>query len=179
MLFASSANAAIVLSINSPVAPVLAGDTLNVQVFVRGDAGDNGIALTADFGLSGGFFNSPAGLFGQPGMVGAGNIFAPGSSFNRDVNDFSLAYLSIDFLDTQFLPVADSLLAVLSINTTGLAAGTYDINVINADLNGNIGTFSGGSFTVAVPEPTSMLTVGLGMAGLWYGRRRMKSKVSA
>lgn len=181
VMFASSANAAIVLSVASPVAPVTAGTLLNVNVFALGDAADTGIVSTADFALSGGIFTSPnAGTFGLAGMIGNGNINAAGSSFTRDPGNNSLANLSIEFNVSQLFPAANQLFATLAIDTTGLADGTYNINITNADLDGNIGTFSGGTFTInAVPEPTSILTAGVGLVGLWYGRRRMKKKAIA
>ena len=181
VMFASSANAAIVLSVVSPGAPVTAGTLLNVNVLALGNAADSGIVTTADFSLSGGIFTGPnAGTFGLTGMIGNGNINAAGSSFLRDPGNSSLANLSIEFNTSQLFPAGDQLFATLAIDTTGLAGGTYNINITNADLDGNPGTFSGGTFTItAVPEPTSILTAGFGLVGLWYGRRRMKKKAIA
>ncbi len=67
----------------------------------------------------------------------------------------------------------------------GFELSTIDLTSGAASFVGNIGLTSGSVFSIAtnvssVPEPTTLLTVGLAAAGFgWYHRRRKVSKASA
>jgi hypothetical protein len=159
----------------SPGASFASGSgTRSVDVVARSDAADSGLTTTVDFALGGGAkFDTPnAGTFGGTGFLGEGNIVSSGSSFLRDPLNASVSNLSIEFTNPQLIPSTNTRLATLSIDITGLAVGTYAINITGVDLGGNPGTFNSGSFQItAVPEPSSLLAVGIGLGGLWIRRK--------
>lgn len=140
-----------------------------IDVLVSSDASDNTLFLIADFQLAAGVFPVAAGTFGQPGMVGFGNIQDPPASQFVSAGNNS-ATLSLDFTNAQPIPAADTLIARMFIDTTGVAIGTYAIQVTS--LSTQVGGSSvNGSFTISpVPEPSSLSL--LGIAGLFALRRR-------
>ena len=131
-----------------------------VDIFVRSDAADSTLFLTADFELSAGVFPVAAGIFDQAGMVGFGNIQAPPSSQFVSAGNNS-ATLTLDFTDPQLLPAVDTVLARMFIDTSGLGEGTYNIVVTSLAAQGPISSVNG-SFTItAVPEPSSLCLLGV------------------
>ncbi|TWU58698.1 hypothetical protein Poly51_14770 [Rubripirellula tenax] len=179
-MLVSTASAAVVIS--APASgPIFEQDSgiQSVDVFARwnGIGDPAGIALTVDFSLgNGATFDTPsAGIFDRSGLIGNGNIISAGSSFNRDTTNPGVAYLSIEYDLPQTFPTDDALLTTLSINTNGLAPGTYAVNIDDAQLDGNLGVFTGGSFQIvaaAVPEPGSFVALAAAGVALWVRRRR-------
>lgn len=175
--FASQANADVILSIGSGTFAADSG-LQTINIFARSTTAESTDFLVADFRIEAGTLGTPAGTFGGAGFIGAGNLQGT-SSFLRDAGDSRVGNLSLDFTALQALPTVDGLLATLSINTAGLAAGTYTIVGENfATLAGN-NNVSNGSFTIitAVPEPTSMALLGIAAGGLavrrvWNKRRK-------
>ncbi len=132
----------------------------SIDVFARSNDTNSLVGLTAFFELEGGIFEVPPGAFGQPGMIGSGNINAIGSNFQREPADPMQAGLSIEFLSPQLFPPTDTLLARLDFDVNGLTPGTYEIRFLNAFANGDpisTSNLTNGGFTIssgaAVPEP--------------------------
>lgn len=171
VLMSCTASAAFVLSIESDTFQQNSGvQALNVLIRANDAYATN--FLTADFEVSGGAnFTDPAGTFGQPGQVGAGNV-DPASAF---VGQSNQAYLSLDFTTSQTIPTTFQEIVTVSFDTTGLAPGTYDVSFLDIQAQGSGYSGTGGSFTIAataVPEPTSFALVGLAGAGAYIWRRR-------
>lgn len=183
-MFASSGNAAVVLSFGAPQTFAANSGIQSINVFANSTlgAGESAISMGADFALSGtAIFNAPnAGTFGGVGFIGNGNIVAGSSSFDRDTINTGL--LSIIFNNPQTVGAGPLPLATLLVDTTGLAAGPYTISVSNGFFGlGSIADTTG-TFNIsaaAVPEPGSMISAGLGLVGLLYGRRRFKKSAVA
>lgn len=147
----------------------------------------NGLSLVIDFSLDGGaVFDTPnAGTFGGVNFLGNGNInFTPLNIGDPPPSSFlsagSSGFLSIEFNSSQAMPTVSTLFARLNIDTTGLAVGTYGVNVDNVDfgLFNQSGTVQIGSFQItAVPEPNSIaLLATAGAMGAWVRKRRLAKK---
>lgn len=177
LVLSPSADAALVLVVQSPVSDFSTNTGIQyINVFASGDGmgSDSGLSLIADFSLPVGVsFESPiAGIYGDLGYIGNGNLFTGGSSFLRDPSNANLANLSIEFTATQSFSPSGQLLAKIAINTDGLAAGTYEINIDYSDLEGVAGTNTGATFNV-IPEPGSLtLIAAFGVLGIWVRKRR-------
>ncbi|MCY2977367.1 MAG: PEP-CTERM sorting domain-containing protein [Planctomycetota bacterium] len=176
----SNANAEIIMTIGSGTISSGAGP-ISIDVFARSTAGtESAFAFIADFRLATqGKFSNPPGTFGGLGFLGAGNINGPSSSFTIDAADSTnrTANLSLDFVSSQLFGSTDQRIATLSIDTTGVGAGTYNILGLNFDTgSGGAHRVNNGSFTVsAVPEPTSIAllsVVAVGVLGRKVLRRR-------
>lgn len=167
-------NAAIVLIVGSGTFAPDSG-LQPIDILVRSDAANTSLFLTADFQLSAGVFPTTAGVFGQAGMVGAGNIQDPPASQFVSAGNNS-ATLSLDFTNAQLFPATDTLLGRMFINTNGVATGTYNIQVTSFSTQASSNSVNG-SFTIStVPEPGSLCLVGL--ASLWALRRGRARKVA-
>lgn len=166
-----AASAALVLTVGTDTFAPNSGIRA-IDVLVRSNAADTSLFLTADFQLSAGVFPATAGVFGEVGMVGAGNIQDPPASQFVSAGNNS-ATLSLDFTSAQLFPAADTLLARMFIDTTGLATGTYAIQV-TAFASQVVGSSTvNGSFTISnVPEPSALCLVGV--ASLYALRRRKR-----
>lgn len=183
----SNANAAIIMTISTGSTFNVGAGPISIDVFAKTDGlagGNTSDVVIADFGLTQGSFSAVAGTFGEAGFLGAGNFQGtsflgrdPADATNRTVN------LSLDFTNPQLFPSSDQRLATLNIDTTGLAAGTYNVFVVPGSLatqGGTTSSFSNGSFTLisAVPEPTSIALLSVVVGGV-LGRkvlRRRKDK---
>ncbi len=173
-LLSQPLNAAIVLIVGSGTFATNSG-LQPIDILVSSNAGDTSLFLTADFQLSGAVFPLSAGEFGQPGMVGAGNIQAPPASQFVSAGNNS-ATLSLDFTNPQLFPAANTLLGRMFIDTTGVAIGTYSIQVTSFATQ-VASSSTNGSFTItAVPEPGSLCLVGI--ASLWALHKRRKSQTT-
>ena len=176
----SNANPAIIMTIGSGTFTAGAGP-ISIYVFERSTAGnESALAFIADFQLAtSGTFSNPPGTFGGLGFLGAGNINGATSSLTIDAADLTnrTANLSLDFVNNQLVGGTDQRIATLSINTTGVAAGTYNILGLNFDTgSGGAHQVNNGSFTItAVPEPTSIALLSAVVCGL-VGRRAMRRR---
>lgn len=182
-MFASSGNAALILSFENPTTFIPNGGIQSINVFARSSlpAGESVSTIGADFTLGGGaVFNTPnAGTFGGAGFTGFGNINPGGSSFDREtaVGSANVGYLSITFQNfaQQFTntptPFATLLVNPLSLQSFSISA----TNVFaGADSLGNASIVA-----TAVPEPTTLAMLAIvgvaGMARIAMRRRRVKS----
>jgi len=94
------------------------------------------------------------------------------SSGVLDPLDPRIAYLSLDFTVPQLIPTAvPGVLGTFNFNTNGLAPGTYGILLSALDSDGPNVVGTNGSFTISVPEPSTILITGIGLIGV-YARRR-------
>jgi len=182
-MFASTGNAAVTLTFGA--APTFVADSgiQSINVFANSSlvAGEASVVLGADFTLGGGaLFNSPnAGTFGGPGFIGNGNLDpTPGAStFDRDTTPafFNTGYLNINFNSAQTVTNSSTPLATLLVNTNGLTQGNYTISVTSGFFGAGTIADTSSSFNItAVPEPGTILTVGLCAVGFWYRQRRAK-----
>ncbi len=163
----------------------------NLSIFASSNnvANDAAFGMSVDFQITGAgspSFPSVAGTYGQPGMIGAGNIFG-GSSFNNGGVGFpSIANLNLQFNAAQPIPGAPTPLAAFTIDTSTFAPGTYTITPFSAAVDaatpsGQAFTLNGGSFTItAVPEPSSMVMLALPLCAIAFRRRsRLHQAVAA
>lgn len=168
-VFCHSACADIVLTAGSGTFQINSG-VQSVDILVRSNAADTTLFLIADFELEAGVFPTTAGVFGEAGMVGFGNIQSPPASQFVSSGD-NKATLSLDFTTPQPFPNVDTVLARMFIDTTGLAIGTYEIRVTSAATQVDTSSVNG-SFTItAVPEPGTLCFLGMTSLCL-LGRRR-------
>lgn len=137
-----------------------------------------------------------------PGSLGAidnlpiiiGNAVAPGifqDLYNFSITDpgtlygsviatnyagYNIAGLAVSLLDSSFTQIGAVDNTPTSFTFSGLAAGTYSLNVIGF-ATGATGGLYGGSFVVAtapVPEPETyaLMLAGLGVIGFMASRRK-------
>jgi hypothetical protein len=181
VVICSNASAEIIMTIGSGTFNAGAGP-VSIDVFARSTAGnESALAFIADFRLATqGKFANPPGTFGGLGFIGAGNINGPSSSFTIDPADSTnrTANLSLDFVSNQLFGSTDQRIATLSIDTTGVAAGTYNVLGLNFDTgSGGAHRVNNGSFTItAVPEPTSIALLSVVVGGL-LGSRAMRRRM--
>ena len=151
-----------------------------IIVLLRSDSSDAPLGLTADI-------DAPAqvdatGEFGSAGFFGEGNLNAS-SRFERDGSDLSLALLSLDFDTAQAVPMAETPLARINVNTSALAPGAYALtatNVVAFDSNAASIPIvvSNGTLTVsAVPEPATIALLTMIVGVTVVSRRRRKHSV--
>jgi hypothetical protein len=186
-MFVSLGSAAIIISFGAPPSFQTNSGIQSIPVFANSTlvGGEVGVGIAADFALGGGaLFNTPnAGTFGDPGFIGNGNINFGASSFDRDTTpgSFNIGSLNLTFQNfAGSIPNTPTPLATLLVNTANLALANYPISVTNGFFGiGSIANASGSFSITAVPEPSSILLCGLGVAGLWYQRRRSRMTVSA
>ncbi len=174
-----SLQAAVVMSIEPSISFEEGSGNRPVNLLVRTTAAESVIAITADFTIGNGAgFSNPPGVFGSPGFVGAGNL-AGSTLFVRGAgNNPLVANLSLDFSADQPLPGADSPIATFNIDITGLAPGFYPINFTGTTADSSVlplqssGVNGGFTILAAIPEPTSMLLLGVSISSLAIARRR-------
>lgn len=140
------------------------------------------LAFTADFTpQSGVSFYNPLGSFGETGMLGAGGINPSSDLIPSGGN----ANLVLDFDIPPDVTPSAALIATLNIDLDGLAPGDYQIAFSNVtgfsdmELTGSGGI---GTFTVEVPEPSTLTLAVLGLGGfvgVTMLRRRRARKVAA
>ena len=177
----TSANAQVIFDINEVM--VAAGDTVNVDVFASGDQTVIGFNLPVDIGLDG--TGVPAGLTLNPGFnsllpapsssvggpIGAADfvanssdLFGPGASLTATpVSAFTVSF------------TVDSGVADGTVFNLGLLDGTgFDVVGAGGTSIANSVQLSGGTITVsnAVPEPSGLALVLVGVGGLMIRRRR-------
>lgn len=170
-----AASAALVLTVGTDTFAPNSGIRA-IDILVRSNAADTSFFLSADFQLSAGVFPATAGIFGQAGMVGVGNIQDPPASQFVSAGD-NTATLSLDFTNAQLFPAVDTLLARMFIDTTGLAIGTYSIQVTAFASQVAGSTMNDGSITISpIPEPSALCLVGL--TSLCVLRRRKPIRVN-
>ncbi|MEL6107424.1 MAG: PEP-CTERM sorting domain-containing protein [Planctomycetota bacterium] len=149
-----------------------------IDVLIRSDAGDDPIAIGADFEILNAAFADPPGVFDQPGFYNEGNYNSV-SAIQADANNTSIVAMSLDIDNPLAISASNVLLARLFVDSQGLAPGTYDINVSNAFVLNSDGstpatTGVGGTLTIiaAIPEPSSSAVVGAAIGLLVMRRRR-------
>jgi hypothetical protein len=173
-LLTSPASADIIATVGSDTFFENSGvQSLDVTVFTT--ASESVTAFTADFELTGGAFLNPPGTFGMPGMVGSDSI-DPSSDFL--IGDPSAAFLSIIFDPAVGFPDTAGVIARLNFDVNGLAPGNYEIKLSNVFAQDGATSLvvipNNGGFTIAVPEPNSVVM--LLLAGLVaFGRRSRES----
>lgn len=163
---------------NHDLLPGTAGQT--VEIFVTGGDAIEGLNLNVQIGD--GLVN--AGPTIQAVDIITSTIFADNNEFGQldglaDPQIFATSVLTHFGTSVN----ADGLLATITLDTTGVSAGTYDLN-LTGTLNGDtnlIGFGTGGSPTpstitsgqiTVVPEPTSALLLTAGGLMLTARRRR-------
>ncbi len=172
-----------------------------VGIFTSGSPAAQAVnaAITVDFvNLSpgtGGAWNflpgpNGAGSFGQSGWLGSGGALGTLST-TPGASSFTLAaglgQLSLDFALGTSIPTTGAQIATINVNTSALGVGTYNIGIRTAEVDntvqfGNVNTPTAiGSFSItAVPEPSSMVLMGLSVAGFGaYARFRKGKKKKA
>ncbi len=172
-LLAQAASAAIFVTADNVVFQENSG-IRPVDIFIRSNASDSSLFLSVDFQISAGTIPVTAGEFDLNGMVGQGNIQAPPASLFVG-NGTDISTLSLDFTNAQLFPDVDTVIARMFIDTTGLAVGVYDINVLGVASQAG-GSGVNGTFTIsAVPEPSTFALVGLTAFSLVGIRRRNRN----
>ena len=185
LLFPTTAKSEFILSVDTKTFVQGTGTQLLSIFLTTSDAAPNDFLsdLTAIFTIDqSGEFLPVAGTFSNPGMVAAGNI-QPGSTFS---NQSGAGFPEVSILNIQFSANQTfnpgGVLAAFYIDTNAFAVGTYQIEAFSMTSNPSPAiTLSDGSFTItAVPEPSSLVLVGLAAAGgVGYFRRRQRSKRNA
>lgn len=150
-----------------------------IDVLIRSDAGDDPIAISADFQILNAAFLDPPGIFDQPGFYNQGN-YNNASAIQADANNTSIVAMSLDIDNPIAISASNVLLARLFVDSQGLAPGTYDIDVsnafvLNSDTSTPTTTGVGGTLTIvaAIPEPSSV-ALGGAVVGLLVMRRRRR-----
>ena len=150
-----------------------------IDVLIRSDAGDDPIAIGADFEILNAAFLDPPGVFDQPGFYNEGN-YNDASAIQADSNNTSIVSMSLDINNPIAIPVSNVLLARLFVDSQSLAPGDYDINVsnvfaINSDASAPVTTGVSGTLSIvaAIPEPSSMFVVAIASGVLLTRRRRV------
>ena len=177
------ANAALILSVNPSSQSVSLGDQATVDVILSGlEDGQDEILSAYDLSVSfddailsyasGTFYDLAAitgdgGLSPAPDFTVSGVISWDSTSFALDAtlqgvqgDTLTLATLTFDTLSTGVSPVS-----VTYHDLTGLNFSTLDPSVVDGSV-----TVSDGGATV--PEPATMVLMGLGVLGMTAARRR-------
>lgn len=177
LVMSASSQAAIVFTLSPANQTVAAGTPLSFNLFVRSDT----VATTID-------------ALDVNVVAGAGDgtegVFTSGTTTLLGSDPFDVTSTAGQAFSTNFqfggtlIGTSNFLYGVLTLDTTGVAAGTYTISLdslaandpVNAGVD-TVGVNATYSIITAVPEPTSMALVGLigGVVGFrrW---RKMKSK---
>jgi len=153
------------------------------NIYLLGDGGSVAVNVNAASWAIGSFSGANAGVGFTPGPYsdgGAGNEDGFGS-FNQTVNSFDGFQHSSDTISFVLTNTGGSWAGdadVLTGNGSGYRAGAHifvtssPANASNVVLATGFATEGGGN---TVPEPTSMLLLGLGLAGFGAARRRKKN----
>lgn len=196
---ASLANAGLILSVEPSASDFLVGQTGSLNVFVYSDAADEVDSFLFDLNITGGTgvaFTDPQ---SESYLTDSDYVF-----FDRSLSEqFSLPTTMVSnngatltMTDVSSNPTTGLAFPKLipdSTNPLLLGSFTFDANAIGSytvalapsssfsDSNFNLIPYSvaGGSFNVsAVPEPSSLVLLGLGAAGFGLMRRRRNQQPS-
>jgi hypothetical protein len=177
LLAAAAANAELTVSAGNWT---LHPDTGMQDIQVRISGTGNVTNATVNLGVTG------AGT--RPALTGgsiiSNTIFALNNtgSPSYDFTNPAVAYLDVATNSGTVAVNSDSLLATITVDTTGVSLGTYTLNLLGTPYgNSSVGTepttgvsYTAGSILMtAVPEPISVLfPLSLGVVGLLTRRRR-------
>ncbi|TWU59931.1 hypothetical protein Poly51_02040 [Rubripirellula tenax] len=191
---AMDSSAAIVISVgaarstNVDLGPAGAGK--QIDFFIGQDAASSDLVAgaVADFILAGGLIVDPPGQVGSISGTAADPFFGSGNLSTSTINFSSSSQFLInqEFTNAaQVLPEVGSSARwfVLDLDTTGLADGTYAIELVSPDgsflssVGGLISANNNLSFTVSpVPEPSSVAMFAyLSVAAGWRFSRRKRT----
>jgi hypothetical protein len=143
--FLASTGAGPVVQFNQSGVPVTAGDAYNFSLYADRLAGSAGDV--EQYNIQ--YFNAGNGFVGQTGYTG----FSPGANIYAET------------IVTNLVAPAGAVTAQIFIHNAGAAAPSLTATIDYDDV----------SFIAAVPEPTTMTLVGLGLVGAFLGLRKRRS----
>ena len=153
-----------------PISDIFVGDTFNVDVVANDvEGGDNLLAFgfDLDYGMTAFAFN--------------------GATVGPSFFDDSFRFLDTGVAGSTFPGLSGDNILLASLSFTSLAPGTFSLGIISNlfDLNEGLTTLFGpkinmtqsldiGVSSAPVPEPSTILLLGSGLAGLAFYRRKRK-----